>query len=66
MGINPSKGKAPFFLPLHRLYEFTQKILHYLEVLDAGKRSNLEPFRSRILHNQKMTRQALACLTRIQ
>ena len=29
MGINPSKGKAPFFLPFLALYEFTQKILHY-------------------------------------
>jgi len=29
MGINPSKGKAPFFLPFLCPYEFTQPIIHY-------------------------------------
>jgi hypothetical protein len=29
MGINPSKGKAPFFYLLLCPYEFTQKKLHY-------------------------------------
>jgi len=36
LGKNPSKGKAPFFLPFLCLYEFTQKILHYLEKAEEG------------------------------
>jgi len=39
LGKNPSKGKAPFFLPFICPYEFTQNIIHYQKQFGTFKKA---------------------------